>query len=229
MLLGGISEIGLVSSAAGVLLPQAGVERDVPQAAEMIETNITGHVSTLLAVGARMRAQGRGTIIVLSSVAAVRPRKANPVYGSAKAALDTFARVRRPAAWYRGPRGPGPARVRHLPDDRGHAARAAGHHPGGRRAGRSVGPAVARRSRRPVAARPATAVAPCIALSGRPPYPPGQHIDSSAVRVLVAADDEGLGQVLARGPSAVCSTLAGDGGAGRHRDEVAGPRGFEEG
>ena len=58
----------------------------------MIETNFTGHVSTLLAVASRMRAQGRGTIVVLSSVAAVRPRKANPVYGSAKAGLDAFAR-----------------------------------------------------------------------------------------------------------------------------------------
>jgi decaprenylphospho-beta-D-erythro-pentofuranosid-2-ulose 2-reductase len=84
--------VDLVISAAGVLVPQADLERDVQRAAEMIETNFTGHVSTLLAVGARMRAQGRGTIVVLSSVAAVRPRKANPVYGSAKAGLDAFAR-----------------------------------------------------------------------------------------------------------------------------------------
>jgi len=84
--------VDLVISAAGVLVPQADLERDVQRAAAMIETNFTGHVSTLLAVGARMRAQGRGTIVVLSSVAAVRPRKANPVYGSAKAGLDAFAR-----------------------------------------------------------------------------------------------------------------------------------------
>ena len=84
--------LDLVISAAGVLVPQADVERDVRRAAAMIETNFTGHVSTLLAVAARMRAQGRGTIVVLSSVAAVRPRKANPVYGSAKAGLDAFAR-----------------------------------------------------------------------------------------------------------------------------------------
>ena len=84
--------VDLVISAAGVLVPQADLERDVRQAAAMIETNFTGHVSTLLAVAARMRAQGRGTIVVLSSVAAVRPRKANPVYGSAKAGLDAFAR-----------------------------------------------------------------------------------------------------------------------------------------
>ncbi len=84
--------LDLVVSAAGVLVPQADLEHDVRRAAEMIETNFTGHVSTLLAVAARMRAQGRGTIVVLSSVAAVRPRKANPVYGSAKAGLDAFAR-----------------------------------------------------------------------------------------------------------------------------------------
>ena len=84
--------LDLVISAAGVLVPQADLERDVRRAAELIETNFTGHVSTLLAVAARMRAQGRGTIVVLSSVAAIRPRKANPVYGSAKAGLDAFAR-----------------------------------------------------------------------------------------------------------------------------------------
>jgi decaprenylphospho-beta-D-erythro-pentofuranosid-2-ulose 2-reductase len=39
-----------------------------------------------------MRAQGHGVIVVLSSVAAVRPRKANLVYGAAKAGLDAFAR-----------------------------------------------------------------------------------------------------------------------------------------
>jgi len=84
--------LDLVISAAGVLIPQADLDRDVQRAAALIETNFTGHVSTLLAVGARMRAQGRGTIVVLSSVAAVRPRRANPVYGSAKAGLDAFAR-----------------------------------------------------------------------------------------------------------------------------------------
>jgi decaprenylphospho-beta-D-erythro-pentofuranosid-2-ulose 2-reductase len=84
--------VDLVISAAGVLVPQAEAERDIRRAAAMIETNFTGHVTTLLAVAARMRAQGRGTIVVLSSVAAVRPRRANPVYGAAKAGLDAFAR-----------------------------------------------------------------------------------------------------------------------------------------
>ena len=84
--------LDLVISAAGVLVPQADLERDVSRAAAMIDTNFTGHVTTLLAIAARMRARGEGTIVVLSSVAAVRPRRANFVYGAAKTGLDAFAR-----------------------------------------------------------------------------------------------------------------------------------------
>jgi decaprenylphospho-beta-D-erythro-pentofuranosid-2-ulose 2-reductase len=84
--------LDMVISAAGVLIGQDEVERDVRRAADMVETNFTGHVTTLLAIASRMRTRGRGTIVVLSSVAAVRPRKANFVYGSAKAGLDAFAR-----------------------------------------------------------------------------------------------------------------------------------------
>jgi decaprenylphospho-beta-D-erythro-pentofuranosid-2-ulose 2-reductase len=82
----------LVIAAAGVLTPQPEAEADVRLAAAMIETNFTGHVTTLLALGRHMKARGSGTIVVLSSVAAVRPRKFNSVYGAAKAGLDAFAR-----------------------------------------------------------------------------------------------------------------------------------------
>jgi decaprenylphospho-beta-D-erythro-pentofuranosid-2-ulose 2-reductase len=82
----------LVIAATGILIPQERAEDDVRLAASMIETNFTGHVTALLAFGAHMRRQGSGTIVVLSSVAAVRPRKFNAVYGAAKAGLDAFAR-----------------------------------------------------------------------------------------------------------------------------------------
>jgi decaprenylphospho-beta-D-erythro-pentofuranosid-2-ulose 2-reductase len=84
--------LDLVISAAGVLIGQDEAERDIGCAARMVGTNFTGHVTSLLALASRLRDQGRGTIVVLSSVAAVRPRKANFVYGSAKAGLDAFAR-----------------------------------------------------------------------------------------------------------------------------------------
>jgi decaprenylphospho-beta-D-erythro-pentofuranosid-2-ulose 2-reductase len=84
--------LDLVIAATGVLAPQEELDRDVAKAAAMIETNFTGHVTTLLAAVGHMRARGSGTIVVLSSVAAIRPRKFNPVYGATKAALDAFAR-----------------------------------------------------------------------------------------------------------------------------------------
>jgi decaprenylphospho-beta-D-erythro-pentofuranosid-2-ulose 2-reductase len=84
--------VDLVISAAGILAGQAELDRDPARAGSLVETNFTGHVTTLLAVAARLRAQGHGTIVVLSSVAAVRPRRANFVYGAAKAGLDAFAR-----------------------------------------------------------------------------------------------------------------------------------------
>ena len=84
--------VDLVISAAGVLIPQPELDRDPARAATMIGTNFTGHVTTLLACAARMRDQGHGTIVVLSSIAAIRPRKANLVYGASKAGLDAFGR-----------------------------------------------------------------------------------------------------------------------------------------
>jgi decaprenylphospho-beta-D-erythro-pentofuranosid-2-ulose 2-reductase len=84
--------VDLVISAAGILVGQDVLDNDPPRAGLLVETNLTGHVTTLLAAAARLRAQGRGTIVVLSSVAAVRPRRANFVYGAAKAGLDAFAR-----------------------------------------------------------------------------------------------------------------------------------------
>ncbi len=84
--------VDVVISAAGILVDQAELDSDPLRAGMLIETNFTGHVTTLLAVAARLREQRHGTIVVLSSVAAVRPRKANMVYGAAKAGLDAFAR-----------------------------------------------------------------------------------------------------------------------------------------
>lgn len=84
--------VDVMISAAGVLIPQEALDQDPSQAALLIDTNFTGHVTTLLATATRMRAQGHGTIVILSSVAAVRPRKANMVYGAAKSGLDAFAR-----------------------------------------------------------------------------------------------------------------------------------------
>lgn len=82
--------VDLVIAATGLLTPQEELDADPVLAARMIEVNFTSHVTTLLTAAGHMRAQGAGTIVILSSVAAVRPRKANYVYGAAKAGLDAF-------------------------------------------------------------------------------------------------------------------------------------------
>jgi decaprenylphospho-beta-D-erythro-pentofuranosid-2-ulose 2-reductase len=85
-------DVDLVLCAAGVLIPQDRLDDDPGLAGQVVLTNFAGHVTTTLAVARRMREQGHGTIVVLSSVAAVRPRRATVVYGATKAGQDAFAR-----------------------------------------------------------------------------------------------------------------------------------------
>jgi decaprenylphospho-beta-D-erythro-pentofuranosid-2-ulose 2-reductase len=64
---------------------------DTAAAAAIAHTNFTGTVTATIAVANRMKAQGHGAIIMLSSVAGERVRKQNPVYGGTKAGIDGFA------------------------------------------------------------------------------------------------------------------------------------------
>lgn len=61
------------------------------RAVEVAAVNYVGGVSAGLAAARRLRQQGHGTLVVLSSVAGERVRSANFVYGSSKAGLDGFA------------------------------------------------------------------------------------------------------------------------------------------
>lgn len=83
-------DLDLVISAFGVLGDQAAFDADPASAAEAVMVNYAGAVSSGLAVAERLRRQGHGTLLVLSSVAGVRARRDNYVYGSSKAGLDAF-------------------------------------------------------------------------------------------------------------------------------------------
>ena len=85
------ADLDIVVLAAGVLGTQADFERDPASVVAAVTTNFGGAASTLLHVAARLRAQGHGSIVVLSSVAGERVRAANYVYGATKAGLDAFA------------------------------------------------------------------------------------------------------------------------------------------
>ncbi|HEY1641093.1 MAG TPA: SDR family NAD(P)-dependent oxidoreductase, partial [Streptosporangiaceae bacterium] len=84
--------VAMVIAAAGILVPQPVLDADPELAGRLVQVSLTGHVTTLLAAACQLRRQGSGVIVVLSSAAAVRPRRANFVYGAAKAGLDAFGR-----------------------------------------------------------------------------------------------------------------------------------------
>ena len=77
--------------AFGILGDQSRAEVDPAHAAAIVHTDFTAQVSLLTVLAADMRRRGRGDLVVFSSVAGARVRRANYVYGSAKAGLDGFA------------------------------------------------------------------------------------------------------------------------------------------
>ncbi|MGZ4132570.1 MAG: decaprenylphospho-beta-D-erythro-pentofuranosid-2-ulose 2-reductase [Actinomycetota bacterium] len=85
-----VGDVDLAVVAFGVLPDQEGALKDPSVALEAARVNYLGAMSILLALAQRMREQGHGDIVVLSSVAAERGRRSNFVYGSTKAGLDTF-------------------------------------------------------------------------------------------------------------------------------------------
>lgn len=88
-----VAEHGPVDTAVlafGILGDQALAEKDPAHAAAIVHTDFVAQVSLLTVLAATMRGAGAGAIVAFSSVAGVRVRRANYVYGSAKAGLDGF-------------------------------------------------------------------------------------------------------------------------------------------
>jgi decaprenylphospho-beta-D-erythro-pentofuranosid-2-ulose 2-reductase len=85
------SDVDVVLMAFGVLGDQAEDEKDPVRAAAVAHVNYTGAVSAGVICANALKAQGHGALVVLSSVASERARKANFIYGSSKAGLDAFA------------------------------------------------------------------------------------------------------------------------------------------
>ncbi|MDF2731416.1 MAG: short-chain dehydrogenase/reductase [Desertimonas sp.] len=77
--------------AFGQLGDAAVLAEDPVAAAALVDVNFTGAVSLCTALAGQFRRQGHGRLVVLSSVAGERVRKANYVYGSSKAGIDGFA------------------------------------------------------------------------------------------------------------------------------------------
>ncbi|MEY8016404.1 SDR family NAD(P)-dependent oxidoreductase [Mycobacterium servetii] len=89
-----VDEHGPIATAVlafGILGDQARAEVDAAHATAVVHTDYVAQVSMLTHLATAMRQAGKGALVVFSSVAGIRVRRANYVYGSAKAGLDGFA------------------------------------------------------------------------------------------------------------------------------------------
>ena len=88
-----VRELGapdVVLVAPGTLPDQAACQADPAVAVREFNTNATSVIALLTPIANLLEAQKRGTLAVISSVAADRGRPSNYLYGSAKAALTAF-------------------------------------------------------------------------------------------------------------------------------------------
>ena len=83
-------DVDVVMVAFGLLGDSERAWQDVDAALELVQVNYAAAVGCGVLVAERLRAQGHGTIIAMSSVAGERPRRSNFVYGSTKAGMDAF-------------------------------------------------------------------------------------------------------------------------------------------
>ncbi len=86
-----LGDVDVVVLAVGVLGAAQGLDADRDEALEVMRVNFVGCGSLLIESLRRLREQRKGTLIVLSSVAAERGRASNAVYGAAKAGIDALA------------------------------------------------------------------------------------------------------------------------------------------
>lgn len=83
-------EVDLVLLAVGVLSHQRD-ELDTERTTEVVTATYSWPAVALTQAAVRLRSQGCGRIVVLSSLAAIRVRRQNFVYASAKSGLDAFS------------------------------------------------------------------------------------------------------------------------------------------
>lgn len=87
---GGPRDIDVAIVAFGLLGDAEELWQNQRKAVQIAEINYTAAVSVGVLLGEKMRAQGSGRIIAMSSAAGERVRRSNFVYGSTKAGLDGF-------------------------------------------------------------------------------------------------------------------------------------------
>jgi decaprenylphospho-beta-D-erythro-pentofuranosid-2-ulose 2-reductase len=86
------SDLDAVLICVGSLGEQARLDDDPVAAEESLRANMLGPATATHAAALVLAEQGHGVVVVLSSVAALRPRREILAYSAAKAGLDAYAR-----------------------------------------------------------------------------------------------------------------------------------------
>ncbi|MGQ7295026.1 SDR family NAD(P)-dependent oxidoreductase [Quadrisphaera sp. KR29] len=86
-----VGAVDVVVLALGVLPEGKRSWQDGAAAADLVQVNTAAPVALAAEAAQRLRAQRGGTLVVLSSAAAVRARSTHFAYGASKAGLDAFA------------------------------------------------------------------------------------------------------------------------------------------
>jgi decaprenylphospho-beta-D-erythro-pentofuranosid-2-ulose 2-reductase len=86
-----LERVDLVVHCVGFLGAQRGLDADPDELTRVLSVNFVGAGSLLWHALRALRDQGHGTLMLLSSAAAERPRASNAPYGAAKAGLDALA------------------------------------------------------------------------------------------------------------------------------------------
>jgi decaprenylphospho-beta-D-erythro-pentofuranosid-2-ulose 2-reductase len=90
--------------AAGVLGDQSAMEADPLSAARLLMVNSVGCSAWALWIAQAMERQGAGVLAIITSVAGMRGRASNCIYGSSKAQMIALAEGLRSRLWRRGAR-----------------------------------------------------------------------------------------------------------------------------
>jgi short-subunit dehydrogenase len=83
--------IDLFMANAGVGLGQAFLDERLKDAQKVVDTNISGTIAIVHAIGTRMRARGRGRILFTGSIAGFMPGSFQAVYNATKAFVNSFS------------------------------------------------------------------------------------------------------------------------------------------
>ena len=92
-LLAGIGDrpVDVLAANAGHGLGHAFLDQDFAEVAHLIDTNVTGTLRLVHAVGRSMRERGRGRILFTGSIAGLMPGSFQAAYNGSKAFIDSFS------------------------------------------------------------------------------------------------------------------------------------------